>query len=366
MTRAAPIRAVVGLIAVLLVLTGCAASAPTAAPAQAQIPGAVIDALVLAEMDRQHIPGLALAVLRDGQPVLSKGYGQATIAPMTTVTDQTVFSIGSLSKQFLAAAIMLLVEDGKIELDEPIRTYLPDAPDSWRAITLRNLMNHSSGLIREGPGFRPDRIQPDIDVIRSAYAAPLSYPTGERFEYSNLGYFVIAEIISRRSGKAWPDFVKTRLFAPAGMTQADLTSTERPIPDRALGYEWRNDANQKAVSMAALRPSGAFIASLADMIRWEQALNRGTVVSSGSLRQMWAASRFNDGTEGAYGFGWRLETTDGHFEVGHGGSLPGFRAYYARYPNDRLSVIVLTNEGDDDPRIIARQVAAHYLNRQSN
>lgn len=317
-------------------------------------------------MDRQHIPGLALAVVRDGRVVMSEAYGQADLENGEAVTGDTAFSIGSLSKQFLAAAVMVLVEDGKVQLDAPIQTYLSDAPDSWRSITLRNLLSHSSGLMREGPGFRPDRIRPDIDVIRSAYPVPLSFPSRDRFEYSNLGYFIIAEVISRRSGMAWPDFVKTRLFVPSGMTASYLTSAPAPRHGRANGYEWRDDRNQKVASMTALRPSGAFVASLADMIRWEQALVRGSVVSSTSLQQMGTASRFNDGTQGAYGFGWRLETTEGHFEVGHGGSLPGFRAYYARYPNDRLSVVVLTNEGDDDPRIIARQVAAHYLNSPSN
>ncbi len=349
-----------------LIAALCLASAGPACAGQARTPHqqvsqTEVDVAVRVEMTRQHIQGLALGVIRDGQIVLAKGYGDADVGTEAPVTIETVFSIGSLSKQFLAAATMLLVEDRRVDLDASIIEYLPDAPPTWRAITVRNLLNHTSGLMREGPAFRPDRTVPDIEIVRSAYASPLLFSPGDRFEYSNLGYFVIAEVISRRSGVPWPDFVKARIFDQAGMTASGLTSAEDRSGKRARGHEWVGGEVVPIQPMAALRPSGAFVSSLADLMRWDNALDGDVVLSPTSRQTMWSAARFTDGTEGAYGLGWRVEQINGLLEIGHGGSIPGFRSYYARFPQERLSVIVLTNEGDDDPRMIAHAVAQRYL-----
>lgn len=325
-------------------------------------PAAAVDEVVRAEMERQHIPGLALAVLCDGQVVIARGYGKANLETGSDVSIDTAFNIGSLSKQFLATAVLILAQDGRLSLDEPVSAYLADAPESWRAMTLRHLLNHTSGLAREAPAFRPDQVQPDIDVIRSAYALPLLFPTGTRFEYSNLGYYVVAEIISRQSGEPWPDFVKTRIFDVAGMTASRPTSPTDLIPGRSGAYEWQAGRTVNVPPLAALRPSGAFVSSLSDLMRWDRVLDSDALISADFRRQMWTAPVLPGEGPGAYGFGWRLEPVEGHFEIGHGGALAGFRSYYARYPDDRLSVIVLTNEGDADPRAIVRAVARLVLN----
>ena len=170
-----------------------------------------VDDIVQAQMASQHIPGLALAVMKDGRVIKSVGYGLANVELNVPVTPASVFKIGSVSKQFLASAVMILVQDGKVRLEDPVQKYLEDAPESWRGITLRHLLSHTSGLTREGPAFDPLKPQPDIDVIRSAYPLALVFPPGKGWQYCNLGYFTIAEIIHRVSGEPWPDFLAAPL-----------------------------------------------------------------------------------------------------------------------------------------------------------
>lgn len=348
-------------IALLFLIAANASALAAAQPVDRT--DAAIGAIVRGEMQKQHIPGVALAVLRNGSVVLEQGHGLANMESNIPVRNDTAFSIGSLSKQFLAAGIMVLQQDGKIDLDASVRNYLQDAPTHWQTITIRHLLTHTSGIIREAPGFDPAKIQPDIDVIRTAYSLPLRFTPGEKYEYSNTGYFILAEIIARQSEMSWPDFCRQRIFLPAGMNSTRTTSVTDLIPNRSGGYEWRDAKNVNVVPFLALRPSGAFVSTLVDMEKWDRALAEGQLLTRKSRDLMWTPGRFNNGKEGAYGFGWRLETVNGHYEVGHGGSLPGFRSYFTRYPQAGISVIVLTNEGDAEPRDIARAVAQHYLKK---
>ena len=153
----------------------------------------------------------------------------------------TVYKIGSVSKQFIATGIMLLVQDGKVAVDDKVSKYLEGTPSTWQAITLRHLLTHTSGLVREGPGFDPYKVQPDIDVIKTAYPLPLQFKPGDKYEYSNLGYFVLAEIIHKVSGKPWGDFLTERVFAPLGNDRhaGDQCRGHRPKPRRWLRVECR-------------------------------------------------------------------------------------------------------------------------------
>jgi CubicO group peptidase (beta-lactamase class C family) len=322
---------------------------------------AAADGVVRDEMRKQHIPGVALTILRDGKIIHQVGFGVADLEQDLPVRADTAFNIGSLSKQFLAEGILLLVQVGKVALDAPVSRYLPDAPASWSAITIRHLLSHTAGLIREAPGFDGGKIQSDIDIIRSAYGVPLNAPTGTRFEYSNLGYFILAEVISRTSGKPWPAFFAERVFGPLGMNATRPTSLTDLIPHRARGYSWEEGRLLNAQSYLALRPSGAFTSTAADLAKWEKVLARGGLTGGAPRTEMWAPAKLSSGETAPYGFGWRLETVDGHAEINHGGSLPGFRSYYLRYPEAKLAVIVLTNSNDAVPGEIARGVARIML-----
>lgn len=348
---------IVALAAIAVPSLGATAARDVPAAASEARFAAAADGVVRDEMRKQHIPGVALTILRDGKIIHQAGFGVADLEQDLPVRADTAFNIGSLSKQFLAEGILLLVQDGKVALDAPVSLYLPDAPASWSAITIRHLLSHTAGLIREAPGFDGNKVQSDIQVIRSAYGVPLNAPTGTRFEYSNLGYFILAEVISRTSGKPWPAFFAEHVFGPLGMHATRPTSLADLIPHRASGYAWEEGRFRNAQSYLALRPSGAFTSTAADLAKWEAVLARGGLTGGAPRAAMWTPAKLSSGEAAPYGFGWRLESVEGHAEIGHGGSLPGFRSYYARYPEAKLAIIVLTNNGGAEAREIARGIA---------
>ena len=339
--------------------TGRKTSTPAAAAAAPATD--TMDRLIAAEMARVHIPGVALAVVRGGKVIRAQGYGMADLEHGIPVTPQTVFKIASVSKQFLATGIVLLAQDGRLSLDDSIAKYFSDAPQSWRGITLRHFLTHTSGVLREGPAFDPLKVQPDSVVIRSAFASPLEFPTGSKYQYCNVCYFTLADIIARVSGKPWDEFLAERVFRPLGMTATRATTTTELVPHRARGYAWRDSGYVNAPELLAVRPSGAFLSTVLDLAKWDAALDGERVVSRRSRDMMWMPVRLTGGGWSGYGFGWSLDSLDGRWRVRHGGSLPGFRSEMARFPNDSLTVIVLTNGNGARPEVIAREVARHYL-----
>src|SRR5215471_16177 len=320
-----------------------------------------VDDYVKAQMQKQRIPGLSLAVVKEGKVIKAEGYGLANVEHNVPARPETVYKIASVSKQFIATGIMLLVQEGKIGLDDKVGKYLDGTPESWNGVTIRRLLTHTSGIVREGPGFDPFKDQKDFDVIKSAYPLPLRFTTGEKYEYCNVGYFSLAEIISRISGKPWGDFLNERVFAPLGMTATRPTSYSAIVPNRAGGYEWKNDKMQNAGEYIAVRPSGAFLSTALDLAKWDAALYTDAILKQAAREQMWAPVKLNSGATYPYGFGWSLEPLGKHRRVDHGGSLPGFRSHFMRLPDDKLSIIVLTNSGSANPGGIARGVAAIYL-----
>src|SRR4030095_2325722 len=162
-----------------------------------------VDEYVKAEIQRQRIPGASIAVMKEGKVIKAQGYGLANVELNVPATPETVYKIGSLSKQLIASGIMLLVQEGKLSLDDKISKFLDGTPDTWKEITVRHLLTHTSGIVREAPGFDPLKIQNDADVIKTAYPLPLRFAPGEKWEYCNVGYFTLAEIIRKVTGKAW-------------------------------------------------------------------------------------------------------------------------------------------------------------------
>ncbi len=302
-----------------------------------------VDDYVRAAMQKQHVPGVAVAVVRDGKVIKAAGYGMANLELNVAATPDTVFKIGSVSKQFLSAGIMLLVQDGKLSLDDKISKFLDGTPDTWKDITVRHLLTHTSGLVREAPGFNPLKIQSDADVIKTAYGVPLVFKTGDKWQYCNVGYFSLAEIIHKVSGKPWGDFLTERIFAPLGMNSTRTTTMTDLVQNRANGYAWSKGKYQNADIYFALRPSGAFLSTVNDLAKWDAALYTDKFLTKATRDQMWTPVKLNNGETYPYGFGWQLEPAGNHRQVRHGGSLPGFRAEFTRLVDDKLSVIVLTN-----------------------
>lgn len=345
-------------VALALALTSAIVAPLQRASAQADR----IDSLINAEMKRQNIPGLSLAIMKNGEIIKAQGYGFANIKSRTPVTPTTVFKIASISKQFIATGIMLLSQDGRLSVEDPINKYLPDLPPAWRPITIRHCLSHTAGLVREGPAFDAIRPQSDITVIRSAYSVPLRSQPGAKYEYSNLGYFILGEIISRVAGQSWADFIAERVFEPSSMNATYPTNTKVVIQNRAQGYV-DNDKWNDAGEWLALRPSGAFLSTVLDMAKWDAVLYTDRVLTAASLREMWTPVKLNDGTTHPYGFGWQLGSRNGRMMVFHGGGGPGARTMFARFVDDRLSIIILANLDDIDIDAILEIVAGHYLPR---
>jgi len=322
-----------------------------------------IDDYVTAQMSKQHIPGLSLAVLKDGKPVKVKGYGVSNLELGTPATPDSVYMIGSVSKQFIAAGIVLLNKEGKVGLEDSIAKYLPDAPEAWQPITVRHALTHTSGLTTKAliPGFDPVKPQSDADLIKAAYALPLDSKPGDKHAYSNLGYYVLAEIIHRAAQKPWPQYLQERIFAPLGMNATRTTTLEELVPHRVDGYEWKDGKYRQGGTLIGVMPSGAFLSSVQDMAKWDAALYADEPFSQQQREMMWTPVKLNDGSEKPYGFGWIVGKVGQHRQVRHAGTMAGFRAEMTRFVDDQLTVIVLTNVGQALPEGIALGVAALYL-----
>lgn len=320
-----------------------------------------VDDYVQATMKRQHIPGLSLAVVKDGKVIKAKGYGVANVELNAPATPNTVYKLASISKQFVATGIMLLVEDGKVSLDDKITKYLDGLPDACRDITVRQLLSHTSGLVREVPGWSPLREFTDAEIVKAVHQASLVFQPGAKWQYCNLGYFLLGMIIQKASGKTWGAFLKERVFDPLDMTATRVVSNGDVIPQRADGYLYENDGlhNDGVILMA--RPSGELLSNVLDLAKWDAALYTEKILKQSSLAEMWTPVKLNGGTTHPYGLGWGLGEQRGHKLVQHGGSLGGFRTQISRYVDDKLTVIVLTNCSAASPEIIAQGVARRYM-----
>jgi D-alanyl-D-alanine carboxypeptidase len=261
-----------------------------------------VDDLIEAEMHKQNIPGLSLVVIKDGQIIKAKGYGLANIKLKIQAKPETIYRIASVSKQFIATGIMLLVQEGKLGLDDPIGKYLEGTPATWKTITVRHLLTHTSGIVREAPGFDPHKIQSDATVIKTAYSLPLRFAPGEKWEYGNTGYFALAEIIRKVSGRPWSEYLSEKVFRPSGMNTTYPTNTEVNVSNLAQGYV-DNHKLLNADKWPALRPSGAFLSSVLDLAKWDAVLYTNKILSDSTRHEMWTPVKLNDGTSFPYGFG---------------------------------------------------------------
>jgi CubicO group peptidase (beta-lactamase class C family) len=271
-----------------------------------------------------------------------------------------------VSKQFIATAIMLLVRDGRLSLEDPISRYLDGTPASWSPITIRHLLTHTAGLVRESPAFDPDKDQSDAAVLKGVYQVPLRFTPGEKWEYSNVGYYALSETIRTLTGRPWNEYVSNRIFKPADMKATFPTNTKQPVPNRARGYTG-NDNAQLAADWLALRPSGAFLSTVLDLAKWEALLYTNTVLTEDERRLMTTPVRLNSGATAPYGFGWHVDTAGNQRRVWHGGGLPGFSAQFVRFPGAGITIILLANGDDVDTASIANGLAAlHYLPRPAS
>jgi D-alanyl-D-alanine carboxypeptidase len=319
-----------------------------------------VDGLVRDEMEKNGVVAISVGVLRDGVPVKMKGYGLASLELPSAVTPESVFKLASISKQFVAAGAMLLVQDGKLSLDDTLAQHFPDGPEVWGRITLRHLLTHTSGLQRELPDWSPLRTYSDEEILEMAKRARCGFEPGEKYEYCNTGYFLTGLLIAKVSGKPWPEFLEARIFRPLGMTSTRTTTLRDIVPNRVLGYERGREGPRNPTPLLGVRTSGALISNLNDLARWENELLRPTLFRPETLELMWTQGTLNGGERHGYGLGFQVGGTPGRRVVEHSGSLGGFRTHYLRLPDQRLAVIVLANTSTAEASALARRIARSY------
>jgi CubicO group peptidase (beta-lactamase class C family)/Tol biopolymer transport system component len=321
-----------------------------------------VDATVTRFMQEMRVPGTAVAIMQHGQVVLSKGYGSANLETGTSATPLTMFQSGSLGKMFTAAGVLALMEDNKIALDSSVRVYLPEAPPSWQRITIRHLLSHTGGLADyTGDQLDYHRDYTDAELLTLASALPQEFPAGLRWNYSNTGYVVLGLVITRVAGKPYWEFLRERIFAPAGMPRIQVQTDSAIVPERAQGYEpagngWRV---QRWVSPSLNRTGdGSMLLSLDDMIAWNDAVRRRAVLRPESWAQMFTPVTLTSGAQHPYGFAWFADSAGGQTLWQHGGAWQGFRTQFSRYALGELDIVVLANSRTADPAVIAAAIAA--------
>jgi CubicO group peptidase (beta-lactamase class C family) len=322
-----------------------------------------IDDYVRAEMSKQKIPGLALAVVKNGQIVIARGYGLSNVEHGVSVKPETIFQSGSVGKQFTATAIMMLVQEGKVGLDEKISKYLGEVPEAWQEMTVRHLLTHTSGLTDYPDDFDFRRDYTEDELLKRAQAIKPAFKPGEKWQYSNIAYLTLGILIHKVTGQFYGDFLQDRVFKPLGMTSTRIISEADIIPNRAAGYRIEKEQlkNQEWVSPTLnTTADGALYFNVLDMAKWDAALYGETLLKQASLQQMWTPVRLNNNKTYDYGFGWGLTQINGHRLIEHGGAWQGFTTYIGRYTDDKVTVIALDNLAGANPGKIARHVAAIY------
>ncbi len=343
-------------------------SAPALTPEQISS----IDQYVTAEMAKEHIPGAQVGIYSRGQILLAKGYGLADIELNVPVKPETLFQSGSVGKQFVSATVMMLVEEGKVGLDDSITKYFPDAPATWKPILIKNLLSHTSGLAeyesdeRTGPNG-PFYMRLDFtedQLLQKIEALPIEFAPGDKWNYRNTNYVLLGIMIHKVTGKFYADYLAERIFQPLGMTSTRLISDADIIPNRSSGYELHGDKlqNQDWVSPTFNSTAdGALYFNVLDLAKWDGALYGTTLLKQSSLDRIWTVYPLNDGKPNPahYGFGWEINAMNGHKVIEHGGAWQGFTCDISRYVDDSLTVVVLTNldAGHARPEKIAHTVA---------
>jgi D-alanyl-D-alanine carboxypeptidase len=344
-----------------------------------------VDQLVEEQMQASHIPGVSNGVVRDGKVLLAKGYGLANLELEVPATADTVYELLSVAKQFTAAGILVLVEQGKVELNDSVIKYLPDSPAFWKDVTIQHLLTHTSGIedyTDIPPFFEQMRLDATPhELLKPVKERPLKFAPGTRWRYSNSNYYLLGQIIEKVSGKRYEEFVEERLFQPLQMTATRINDYRDIIPHRAAGYHWLGDdadrlpdiiitgyhgkksilQNATYISPTRKWAAGAIVSSVNDLIKWETALDTNKLFDRTTREQMWTPAVLKTGEIADYGFGNELRNLRGQRIAGHQGGGMAFNCTVYRLVDDKLAVIVLCNQTTAASRAIAAKIATFYL-----
>ena len=351
--------------ALLVVVTGVAHAQDR--PDRALV--SYVDSVANAAVADHRTPGLAVAIVKRGKIVVAKGYGYADLENDVPATAETVFRIGSITKQFTAAGIMRLEEQGKLSLDDTLQKFLPNYPTQGNRVTIRHLLNHTSGIKNYttlGPKWqRVMRLDMVPDSLAALFAAePFDFKPGDRWLYDNSGYFLLGMVIEKISGKAYGQYLQDELFTPLGLKNTLYCDQARLIKHRAQGYANKPNGqfgNAEPLSMTLPYAAGSLCSTVGDLAMWTAALAGGKVVSLASYKQMTTPVALNNGQPLTYGFGLRLSTLRGHGQIGHNGGINGFISELHHYVDDSVVTVVLTNVGNTTATQIEKLIATRAL-----
>jgi len=364
-----------------LAFVACCVLLPIAA--SAQVSSSQIDA-VFGSLKSTYAPGAAVLVVHNGKRIFRRGYGVTDLRTRSPIAGETNFRLASFTKQFTATCIMLLVHDGKLRYDDHLTDFFPEFPAYGKSITVRNLLNHTSGLpdyeeilMKQYPNTPEDKIPQVLDagVLKSLEQQSAGqFPPGSKWEYSNSGYAVLAMIVEKASGKPLGEFLHERIFVPLKMN--DTLAYEKgknEVPHRAFGHSKGKDGSWHETDQSptsAVLGDGGIYSSIDDLEKWDQALRERTLLSEAEMQPALTPveptsgpAKFHTGKTLSYGFGWFLDPYQGHRRMYHDGETIGFLTTIQRFPEDKLTVIVLANRTDVDPQALALKVADLYLSK---
>ena len=307
-----------------------------------------IDAL-LSPVFQPADPGAAVIVTRKGRTIFRKGYGLANLELKVPIRPDMAFRIGSVTKQFTAVAVLMLVQEGKLALNADVTTYLPDYPTHGEKITIEHLLTHTSGIksytdMKEWlPLWRKDMSLEELVAIFKDQ--PMEFRPGERWAYNNSAFVLLGAVIEKVSGQSYAQFLTERIFQPLGMTHTQYDVTEKIIPGRVAGYNKGANGWENAPYLSMTQPhgAGALMSSVDDLARWDKALYTSKLVKRRLLKKAWTPSSLADGRSTQYGYGWGISPLSGKVFIEHGGGINGFICEALRMPEERIYVAILTN-----------------------
>ncbi len=326
-----------------------------------------IDTMIQA-MIPAHEPGVAVAVLKAGQIIHCQGYGQANLEWDQPITPQTIFALGSTTKPFTATAIMLLEQQGKLHLDDPIQTYLPEYPTGEHQVTLRHLLTHTSGIpsVTRLPEFWAQHayVETSVEKVITLFQdLPFDFAPGTGYSYNNSGYMLLGRILERLTEMPYAQVIQQHIFAPLGMTHSHYLEPEAIIPFRASGYEHTKQGYQHArdATPAVKYAAGNLGSTLEDLFLWDAALREERLLDHATQARMYTPLTLADGSTENYGLGWGVGQYRQHRYVCHSGGIPGFSAFFGRFPDEAVAIIVLSNRADFDGARLASKISQIVL-----
>jgi D-alanyl-D-alanine carboxypeptidase len=338
-----------------------------------------IDTYIEDKLTQQHIPGLSVAVVREGTPVLMKGYGMVNLEHFVQATERSVYEIASIGKTFTAMLTMMLVEEGTISLEDAIALSFDAPPKTWERVTIKHILSHQSGI----PDYTQVESYWDVasqqnltkaDILALVSDLPLNFQPGEFYGYDNTGFYLLGLMLERVSGQSYADLLRDRILNPLGMKATRLHHPRDIVAHRAAGYRWINDklVHKPFYNPVVMYSAGGLVSNIEDMVKWESALYNATLLNSSTLDLMWTPIHSllgNEWEKNRYvaGLGWQVVNYPNRRVVGHNGSVVGFSCNITRFIDDKLTVIVLCNlDAVTKPDAIAKEIAGYYSDAIAN